>query len=776
MGLTMGCARCHDHKYDPLSQKDFYRFYAFFNNIPEKGLDGQFGNAEPVIQLPSPEQARQLDYLKSEIARVKGALAAQEIAELQAAWETTALETIPKPPNDSLVAHYEFDGHLADTSGGHRHGKTRRGEVTFGLGEVGKAAEFNGETQLELGEVGDLDRDRPFALAAWINQGGGLEHVARTIVQKMDASRRGYELAFDEAANLGELRRGSHWYVRLLHQGPDDAIEVRTRRRIPQSFYEPGWHHLAVNYDGSGKASGLKVYVDGKLEELEILQDHLTGSFRTSSPLEIGNKDLGNAFKGSLDDLRIYQRELSAAEIEQLAVHEPIRALLAAAPSKACAEAGPVALEDGAAEKDPLVEQTMVDDKVYKAKMQCRSERTKLREYYLTWVAPERLRQLRAELKTLEKQKAELDKVIPTTMVMKEMATPRETFVLKRGDYRSRGEKVTPGTPSVLPPLPQGSPATRLALARWLVSPNHPLTARVAVNRFWQLYFGLGLVKTAENFGSQGEPPSHPQLLDWLATEFIRTGWDVKGLQRLIVTSAAYRQSSRATKELIERDPENRLLARGPRFRLPAEVVRDNALAASGLLNAEIGGRSVFPYQPKGLWEEMAIGEVFSAQSYTPSHGKDLYRRSLYTFWKRTVPPPSMATFDAPDREKCVARRLLTNTPLQALVLMNDPTYVEAARALAARTLAEAGRDPKARVRYAFRLATAREPDPQEITVLQAQARQELAHYRRNREAAQKLLAVGESPVNPKLNPAELAAWTMVTSTILNLDETITKE
>jgi hypothetical protein len=337
-------------------------------------------------------------------------------------------------------------------------------------------------------------------------------------------------------------------------------------------------------------------------------------------------------------------------------------------------------------------------------------------------------------------------------------------------------EKVSLGTPSVLPPLPKGMPASRLALAQWLVNPNHPLTSRVAVNRFWQLYFGLGLVKTAENFGSQGEPPSNPQLLDWLATEFIRTDWDVKGMQKLIVTSAAYRQSSAASKELIERDPENRLLARGPRFRLSAETVRDNALAASGLLREEIGGRSVYPYQPPGLWEEMAIGEVFTAQSYSPSHGKDLYRRSLYTFWKRTVPPPSMATFDAPDREKCTARRLMTNTPLQALVLMNDPTYIEAARALATRTLNEVNGNSARRVRHAFRLATAREPDAQEMKILERQAQQELSHYRRNKADAEKLLKVGESPVDPKLKPTELAAWTMVASTILNLDETLTKE
>ena len=361
-------------------------------------------------------------------------------------------------------------------------------------------------------------------------------------------------------------------------------------------------------------------------------------------------------------------------------------------------------------------------------------------------------------------------------MVMQEMAKPRETFILARGDYRNKGERVTPGVPSVLTPLPKDAPANRLGLAKWLVDPSHPLTARVAVNRYWQMYFGTGIVKTSEDFGSQGDPPSHPELLDWLATEFIRTGWDIKAMQRLIVTSATYRQASNVTPELLEKDPENRLLARGPRFRLPAEMVRDNALAVSGLLDPELGGPSVFPYQPKGLWEEMAIGLVFSAQSYTPSHGKDLYRRSMYTFAKRTVPPPSLTTFDAPDREKCTARRLPTNTPLQALVLMNDPTYVEAARALAERAIIKAGRDPSQRISYAFRLATARKPAPEELKALSELAQKELARYQRDKPAALKLLEVGESPLDQKLDVSELAAWTTVASAILNLDETVTRE
>jgi len=328
----------------------------------------------------------------------------------------------------------------------------------------------------------------------------------------------------------------------------------------------------------------------------------------------------------------------------------------------------------------------------------------------------------------------------------------------------------------MLPHLPQGAPLNRLTLARWIVDPANPLTARVAVNRYWQMYFGTGIVKTAEDFGSQGEPPSNPELLDWLATEFVRSGWDVRAMQRLIVTSATYRQSSKAAPEMIDKDPENRLLGRAPRIRLPAETVRDNALAISGLLNPQIGGSSVFPYQPRGLWEEMAFGEGFSAQSYVQSSGKDLYRRSLYTFWKRTVPPPSLATFDAPDREKCTARRTLTNTPLQALVLMNDPTYLEAARALATRVLYQNDNRDNSRLAYAFRLATARPPTTRETRVLQELLTSQLQHYRRDPGGAARLIRIGASRPDSRLRPDLLAAWTIVASSILNLDETITRQ
>jgi hypothetical protein len=326
--------------------------------------------------------------------------------------------------------------------------------------------------------------------------------------------------------------------------------------------------------------------------------------------------------------------------------------------------------------------------------------------------------------------------------------------------------------------LPKGSKADRLALAQWLVQPEQPLVARVTVNRLWQSFFGTGLVKTSEDFGSQGDPPSHPELLDWLAVEFRESGWDVKAMVRRIVTSSAYRQRSRVTPEGLARDPENRLLARAPRLRLPAEFIRDGALAVSGLLEGRIAGASVSPYQPSGLWEELASrsdGKNWSAQEYTQSHGRDLYRRTMYTFWKRTSPPPTLVTFDAPDRETCTVRRSRTNTPLQALVLLNDPTYVEASRKLAERMLLEGGKTTDDRITFAFRLALARKPAPAELEVLRQIFREDLAKYQSDKPAALKLLSVGESPRDPKLDTAEVAAWSTVAGVILNLDEAVTK-
>jgi hypothetical protein len=634
------------------------------------------------------------------------------------------------------VAHYELDGNFSDISGRFQHGRMVTGDPTFDDGRIGRAVSFDGDTEVSFGDVGRFDRSDRFSMAFWVKPRG---NQPMQVVQKLNdaQSRRGYDWRFDDIQLVGIQRWAGCLTVTLASGAPGGAIQIKTRDR----FRFGDWHHVAFTYDGSGKAAGARLYVDGDRADVEIVRDTLAEPMTTDAPLTIGRKSLGPPFLGQIDDMRIYGRVLDPVQITNLAIHYPARVIISGVFGK-----------------------------------RGTSEAAEVREYFLTYAAPEALRTAYAELKSLNKEKEEFEKGIPTAMVMADMKTPRDTFVLARGDYRNPTEKVQPGVPAMLPPLPKDAPLNRLTLARWLVDPNHPLTARVAVNRFWQMYFGYGIVKTQEDFGVQGEPPVHPELLDWLATEFVRTGWDVRAMQRLIVTSATYRQSSNETAALRERDPDNRLLARASRFRFQAETIRDTALAASGLLNRQIGGPSVRPYQPPGLWEEMAFGEGYAGQTYEQSSGKDLYRRGMYTVWKRTVPPASLAIFDAPDREKCTARRAQTNTPLQALVLMNDPTYVEAARALAQRALLEGGKDDKSRVIYAFRLATARRPTGKEIGVLRDLLAGRRKSFAADRRSAVRLIDLGESGRDTRLDAAELAAWTTVASVILNLDETITRQ
>ncbi|MCW5969564.1 MAG: DUF1553 domain-containing protein [Blastocatellales bacterium] len=741
MGMTMGCARCHTHKYDPITHREFYQFFAFFNNVPELGLDGKTGNARPMLQLPTEEQKARRDALKSLIGANEKKLSDTEVAPFQETWEKPLTGRIAQSPREGLVAHYDFDGGFADLSGRYRHGRTVRGDPSFSTGAVGRAVFFDGDSQAAFDDPGIFDRDSRFSIAFWIR--GGSNHPVTVLQKTADAaSRRGWEFTLEDRQLIGIQRWSQHLIFRAVSNWPEGALVIRTEHRLPIGQ----WHHVAIVSDGAGRASGFALYINGQKQKAEILRDNLAGSIQNNAPITVGDPALGRAYKGGIDDLRFYNRTLEAAEIEQLAVHFPVEMILSGVFGK-----------------------------------RSREETTRVREYFLERTAPDSLRITASELKRLKREQEALEREILNVMVMAETvesgkSKPRETWVLGRGDYRNPIEKVTADVPAVLPPMPNDAPRNRLTLARWLVEPGHPLTARVAVNRFWAMLFGAGIVKTVEDFGSQGEPPVHPELLDYLATEFVASGWDVKGMLRMIVTSAAYRQSSKAAHELMEKDPENRLIARGPRHRLQAESIRDVALAASGLLNRDIGGPSVFPYQPPGLWEELAFGDGFSAQEYQQSSGAELYRRSMYTFWKRTSPPATMAIFDAPDREKCTARRPVTNTPLQALALLNDPTFVEAARALASRALLEAGRDANARLQYAFRLATARHPSTAEINVLKSLLEKELRKYRRDRESAQKLLKVGESVADERLDAAELAAWSVVASAILNLDETITKE
>ena len=773
LGLTMGCARCHDHKYDPLRQKEFYEFFAFFNTIPDRGLDGAAGNAKPILRLPTGDQENRLDEISRALDDLEETLGNERVDEWVAEWQETALPGIPIANTEGLAGHYEFNKGLNDSSGHEHHARVARGEVTYDELNVGDGIQFDGETRVAFTAT-PLEREGPFSVAFWTSIRPPEDKALMSVFQKLDLTRdrRGFEIFVGEA-EPANMQLKFNIYVRLSHRWPDDGIEVRTKEKVRG----PG-HHYIVTYDGSGKAAGVRLFINSKEQEMIATLDSLKGPYQHSGPLEAGVPGVFKPYNGSLDDLRVYDRVIGAGDIKQLFEHEGMRAILAS-PIDGCAEgmkefdANKKADIDGTGENVPVVSAQSASGRRLRA---CLSRRDRFREYYLTHAAPDDIKALYKRKKDLQKEKGELESSIPSVMVMAEMKQPRETFVLGRGDYRNKTEKVEPGLPAFLPPLPKDAPPNRLGLARWLVDPSHPLTARVTVNRYWQMYFGTGLVMTSENFGSQAEAPSHPNLLDWLAVEFVDSGWDIKGMQKRIVMSATYRQSSKTTPELISRDPRNRLLARATRFRLPAEMVRDTALAAAGLLNTKVGGPSVYPYQPPGLWKEMSIGLWFSGQEYEVDAGDDLYRRGMYTVWRRTVPPPSLHAFDAPDREECTSRRARTNTPLQALVLMNDPTYVEAARVFAERMITEGGSRAEDRIQYAYRRTLAREASREEAKLLQGLAAEQHEALRKNDGAARGLIGVGETAGNPKIEDAELAAWTMVASTILNLDEAITKE
>ena len=649
----------------------------------------------------------------------------QQFQAALAAWVPKRLAQLPAAPNADLVAHFELDRHTADTSGQYHHASAHGEHITYEAGMIGDAVKIGDGSFIAAASAGNFERTDAFSYGGWVKRETG-----GAILAKMDDANgiRGYDLYLND----------EKIYVHIIHNwGDGNAIRVHTKAPLKP---KDNWHHILATYDGSSKAAGVRIYVDGNAQELEVTHDKLSGSIRTDKPLHIARRNPGAPFKGLVDDVRIYNRYLTEAEARNLALQQPFKATLAKAPE---------------ARTD--------------------AEKERIRNDFLAKGAPPELKQPIDQLAAARKEFEEFDKALPTVMVMREMEEPRETFMLVRGSYDQHGDKVAPAAPVSLTPLPEGAPPNRLGLAKWLTDPSHPLTARVAVNRMWQMFFGQGIVKTAEDFGSQGDWPTHPQLLDWLATEFIAIGWDIKAMQKQIVTSAAYRQASRITPELFERDPENDLLAHGPRFRMPAEFIRDQALFASGLINLDIGGPSVYPYQPKGLWEDVAYGDRFTAQTYVQSQGRDLYRRSMYTFWKRSLPHPTLATFDAPDREVCTARRARTNTPLQALILMNDPTYVEASRKLAERMLIEAGRGTEAKLHFAYRALLARTPNEKEAAILTRAYNEQYDRFSTDITAAMALLSVGESDNHEELDLIEHAAWTAVVSMIMNLDEAVTK-
>ncbi|NBR07733.1 MAG: DUF1553 domain-containing protein, partial [Planctomycetes bacterium] len=626
-----------------------------------------------------------------------------------------------------VVAHFPLDDAkgpgIANTISMQNPGVIKGNFISV-PGRIGKALQFDGNTHISANETGVFESDQTCSFAVWINP---TSNQAGTVLSKMDDANayRGYDVILENGKVASHFI--NHW--------PDRALKVVTKKTLSLNT----WHHIAVTYDGSRKASGVKIYADGQLQELEITTNNkLEGSLKTDKPFHIGGmRQSSIAFTGKIDDVRLFSTALSPKDVERLSKGETIQGLkeiLVVAPANRSA---------------------------------IQSEQ--LKSYYLDHVDSQ-AKQIKAELSEIPKKLAELEKAMPVTMVMGELSPRRPTHILKRGQYDQHGEVVDPGVPGIFAALPTTVP-NRLELARWLTNPNHPLTSRVAVNRLWEMLFGTGLVETSEDFGIQGALPSHPELLDWLALELIKKNWNVREILKQIVLSSTYRQSSNTNKRVLEKDPRNKLLSHAPRSRLPAETVRDNALAISGLLVEQIGGPSVKPYQPDGLWEDVSVER---REKYKADLGDGLYRRSMYTFWKRTCPPPGMAAFDAPDRETCVIRRARTNTPLQALVLLNDPTYIEAGRKFAEQILLKANEN-QARFELAFQMALCRSPKTEEVEVLLKILQTAEKRFSSDPVAANNLTSIGYSKRNEKLNSSTLAAWTTITCMILNLDETISK-
>ncbi len=709
LGLSMGCAVCHDHKYDPLTMTDFYQMFAYFYSLTENAMDGNQILPPPIVKVPTPEQEQQRTALDARIAglqqQIRDALAAIEYVDPTPEATTQPArqdfvwieDAVPTGANAQGNTPWEFvtkDGHPVHSG---EKSSTRTAE--------GLSQHFFTEANPPL-EIGQDD-----VLFAYVYLDP--ENPPKTIMLQF---------------NDGSWEHRAVWGENLIDWGQDGTASRQQMGALPK----PGeWTRLEVPVAKVGLNAGSKLNGWAFTQFAGKVYWDRAG-INTLTP------QAGMPFE-SLARWDAVQRGLQAkglpGEIANLIKIEPEK--------------------------------------------RNESQQTQLRNYFLEQVysgSRETFGPLHAQLSQTQTERTNLENAIPGTLIMEDRKEPRQAYVLTRGEYDKPDKErpVQPNVPAALPPLPADAPANRLALAQWLVSEEQPLTARVTVNRFWQRYFGTGIVKTAEDFGSQGEWPSHPDLLDWLAVEFRESGWDVKGLQKLIVMSGAYRQSSRVDSDKLHVDPHNRFVSRGPRFRCDAEMVRDNALFVSGLLLERLGGKSVKPYQPAGLWEAVGYTDSNTAR-FVQEHGDSLYRRSMYTFWKRTSPPPTMAIFDAPSREACTVRRERTNTPLQALALMNDTQFVEAARMFAQRILREGGTTSREQIVFAFRTATSRNPREEEITLLLNLLEQYRNDYTTRPEQAQALVSVGEFPRDANLDAGLHAAWTLIANLLLNLDESVTK-
>ncbi len=722
LGLTAGCARCHDHKYDPIKQSDFYSLFAYFNNVPETGSGVEMPvNHPPFVKAPTAAQNAQLASLNSRIAECTQAETAQEKANELAAqnWQPTL--KAPATLADSVVARYRLSNPPAAVLGT-VPSPTAEGQVTFDSGRSTGAFSASDKGYVDLGDVASFDKGDQFSYGAWVKptNGGG------AVMSRMDNMHDyvGWDLFMQDG----------HPAVHLIHKWPEDALKVVSKTQVPMGQ----WSHIFATYDGSGKTSGVHIYVNGQPTETEIEKNSLSGSLRNMVHARLGRRVDGDIYTGQIDDPVIYSRILSPEEVAGLAQTNLAAPILAIAPEKRTE-----------AQKSELTRLYLLDrDNEFK--------------------------KLDASRQKAEAARQDLDSQITTVMVMQEMPKPRPAFILNRGQYDHPGKKVTARLPLFLEIKGKTFPNNRLGLAKWIVDPQNPLTARVTVNRLWERLFGTGIVATSEDFGTRAEYPSHPELLDYLATELVRLNWRLKPMLKEMVMSAAYRQSSNVSPALEKLDPANRLLARGPRFRLPAEVIRDQAMYVGGLLTEKVGGPSVRPYQPDGIWDETSV--YGNLHNYKHAMGGDLHRRSLYTIWKRTAAPPNMTLFDVPTREICRVQRARTDTPLQALDLLNDVTYLEASRALAQRMLKEGGATDEQRLAFGFRAVLGRSPNPEESRILESGLARKVTRYKADLDAATKLIAQGDLRNDPSLDRAQLAAYTLVASTMLNLDETITKE
>jgi hypothetical protein len=703
MGLTAGCAVCHDHKFDPLTQREFYELAAFFNNTTQPVMDGNVKDTPPTLFAPSLADRARWQALTSEKAIIQSQLEARK-----------------------QFARSDFTQWLAGADANALAGLVPAESLRLAV-NVTPPAGVTGwpEEVFESVDSGDFEKDQAFSFGAWIKL--PKPGMTGAVMARMDNGHgyRGWDLWLDQG------RVASH----LVHNWPGDALKVVTQAEAPTGV----WTHLLVTYDGSARASGIKIFIDGQPRATTVAADSLKQTIRNKVPFKIGQRHssdrLGEAIIGGV---RLYDRVLAPAEADHLAWAGRTAALA----------------------RTPADKRTSTE-----------------LEAVLTWwlrsIDPASKQRI-ARLAGLEKEEGAIRGRGTFAHVMHERSEPAMAYVLYRGEYDKRRDPVKADTPDALPPLPAELPRDRLGLARWLVRSEHPLTARVTVNRFWQEVFGTGLVRTSGDLGISGELPSHPELLDWLAMEFRESGWDVKQLFRLMVESATYRQAAVSTPEKREKDPQDRLLSRSPRFRLDAEVIRDSALCASGLLLGTLGGPSVKPYQPEGVWEAVAMPES-DTHFYTLDHGDRLYRRSLYTFWKRSAPPASLEILNAPTREICTVRRERTNTPIQALVTLNDPQFIEAARALAQVALTQGGQTSDERIDFLARRLLARPFRPEELAVVHASLSRLEALYQSHPDQAARLLTVGESKADPSLDPVMLATWTMVVNELMNLDEFLSK-